>query len=506
MDSPAAAPPILPSRPSALSRALLVAAFIAYAVFLAFNMGAHASGSDSSGYLNSARLLAHGTTAMPQRIPAGLDPEKFDWFTFTPLGFRALPRQQMAPTYPIGLPLGLAGTARIIGWRLAPPLIMLVSALTAAALMILLGRAAGLPRSWSIFGALLFVASPLTTFMSVQLMSDIPATAAATATILCAWRSRTHRHWALLAGILLAIGVLIRPSNLILIAPVALCLGFDWRRWGLLGLGGLPGAVTQLIFSAAAYGNPLASGYGGDLATKFSFAIIPATLGHYLLWLPLLLTPVGLAALALPWFGRRSRFAWVLVTWIAVIFGFYISYWHTHETWWYLRFLLPAFPACLVGGLWVTHHLWTRFSPARLRTALIARNLALAAGLVIIAHSAVWHRRLHAAEIGNSDIVYPEAITWLRTHLPADAIIIHMQVSGALLYYSDFQFVRWDMLNPTRFAQITANALAAHRPIFAALFPHEVKDALETRLPGSWQQTAAVRDVTIWEWSPPPPP
>lgn len=506
MDSPAAAPTILLSRPSALSRALLLAAFIAYAVFLAFHMGAHAGGSDASGYLNSARLLAHGDTAIPQRIPAGLDPEKFDWFTFMPLGFRSLPRQQMAPTYPIGLPLGLAATASVTGWRLAPPIIMLASALAALVLMIPLGRAAGLPRSWSIFGALLFAASPLTTFMSVQLMSDIPATAAATATILCAWQSRTHRRWALLAGVSLAIGVLIRPSNLILIAPVALCLGLDWRRWLLLGLGGLPGAATQLIYSAAAYGNPLASGYGGDLATKFSFGIIPATLAHYLRWLPILFTPVGLAALALPWFGRRSRFVWVLVAWIAVIFGFYVSYWHTHETWWYLRFVLPAFPACLVGGLWVIHHLWTRFAKDSARAPLIARSIAVAAGLVVLAHSALWHGRLHAAEIGDSEVVYPETIAWLRTHLPANAIVLNVQTSGALLYYSDFQFVRWDMLNPARFSLITANAVAARRPIFAVLFPHEVKDALEVRAPGPWKEFGAVRQVIIWQWSPPPAP
>ncbi len=506
MDSPPATTTIQPSRPSALSRALLLAAFIAYTVFLARHIGANAGGSDSSGYLNSARLLAHGTTAVPQRIPAGLDPKKFDSFTFIPLGFRPLSPQQMAPTYPIGLPLGLAATASVTGWRLAPPILMIVSALAAVALMILLGRAAGLPRRWSIFGALLLGASPLTTFMSVQLMSDIPATAAATATILCAWYSRTHRRWALAAGALLAIGVLIRPSNLILIAPIALCLGLDWRRWLLLGLGGLPGALIQIIYNSAAYGNPLASGYGSALGHLFTVGVIPLTFAHYLRWLPILLTPVGIAAVALPWLGRRSLFAWVLVAWIAVIFGFYACYWHTHETWWFLRFLLPAFPACLVGGLWVIHHLWENYAKVRLRTPLVARNLTIAAAFVILAHSYPWHGRLGAASVGKSELVYPETIAWLRTHLPADAIIMNMQTSGALLYYSDFQFVRWDMLNPARFSLITANALAAHRPVFAALFPFEVKDALEARMPGPWKQIAAVRDVTIWQWSPPPAP
>ena len=506
MDSPPADTPATSQRSSALARVALLAAFIAYAAFLIGRVGAHAGGSDATGYLNSARLLAQGATATLQRIPAGLDPEGFEWFAFIPLGFSPLPEQKMVPTYPIGLPLALAGTAAVTGWQLAPPLVMVASALAAVALMIPLGRAAGLPRNWSVFGALLLGASPLTTFMSVQLMSDIPAMAAATGTIVSAWHSRTHRRWAVLAGAVFAIGVLIRPSNLILIFPVALCLGFDWRRWLLLGIGGLPGAVTQLVYSTAAYGNPLASGYGGDLATKFSFGVIPATLVHYVRWLPILLTPVGFAALTLPWLGRRDLFAWVLVAWIAVIFCFYISYWHTHETWWYLRFVLPAFPACLVGGLWVIHRLWLRIRWDRLHTPVVARSFALAASLVVLAHSSLWHGRLHAAEIGGSEIVYPKTVAWLRTHLPPEAIVLNVQTSGALFYHSDFQMVRWDMLKPAHFARITANALSTHRPIFAVLFPHEVKDALEVHAPGAWQQVGAVRQVTIWQWSAVPEP
>jgi hypothetical protein len=477
---------------------------MAYAVFLAFHVGAHAGGSDSSGYLNSARLLSHGQTATPQRIPSGLDPASLDSFTFIPLGFRPLPEARMAPTYPIGLPLALAALASVTSWELAPPLIMLASALACVALMLPLGRAAGLPRSWSIFGALILAASPLTTFMSVQLMSDIPATAAATAAILFAWHSRTRRSWALLAGVTFAVGVLIRPSNLLLLAPIALCLGIDWRRWLLFGLGGFPGAAAQLAYSARAYGNPLASGYGGDLNTKFTLGIIPPTLAHYAQWLPVLLTPVGLFIVALPWWGRRQRFTWVLIAWVVVIFGFYVSYFHTHETWWYLRFLLPAFPACLVGGLWTVHHLWTRHASPFLTRPLVARSLALAAGIVVLAHGALWHYRLNAASIGYGESIYPDTLAWARTHLPHDSIILTHQTSGALLYYTDYAFIRWDTLNAESFARVTTAAVNARHPIFAILFPHEIKPVLETHAVGRWTQFGAIRHMTIWQWAPAP--
>ena len=483
MDSPPADTPATSQRSSALARVALLAAFIAYAAFLIGRVGAHAGGSDATGYLNSARLLAQGATATLQRIPAGLDPEGFEWFAFIPLGFSPLPEQKMVPTYPIGLPLALAGTAAVTGWQLAPPLVMVASALAAVALMIPLGRAAGLPRNWSVFGALLLGASPLTTFMSVQLMSDIPAMAAATGTIVSAWHSRTHRRWAVLAGAVFAIGVLIRPSNLILIFPVALCLGFDWRRWLLLGIGGLPGAVTQLVYSTAAYGNPLASGYGGDLATKFSFGVIPATLVHYVRWLPILLTPVGFAALTLPWLGRRDLFAWVLVAWIAVIFCFYISYWHTHETWWYLRFLLPGFPAVILAGLLVGQA--CRASPPWLLIALC------------LAGQTVLTRNLHVTAIRDEERRYVLAAQWLNAHVPPGSVIIGSQLSGALHYYSQFVFVRTELLTPAGLATLSSAAAAADRPIYTALFHFEDSSNVHRRLGGNWAPVTKIADVDI---------
>jgi hypothetical protein len=338
--------------------------------------------------------------------------------------------------------------------------------------------------------------------MSLQLMSDIPATAATTAAILCAWHSRTHRGRAVLAGAVFSAAVLIRPNNLILIAPVALCLGLDLRRWLCFALGGLPGAVGHIAYATAAYGHPLASGYSNDLGTKFSIDIVPATLAHYARWLPVLLTPVGLFALALPWVGRRHRFAWVLTAWLFVTFAFYATYFHTHETWWYLRFLLPAFPAALVGGLWVIHLLWLRLAPSRLRAPLAAGSIALAATLVVLGRSAVWHQRLDATLIGEGESVYPASCAWARAHLPKETIVATLQTSGALYYHSAFDLARLDMLTPERFARITAVARTAGRPIAAVLFPNETITELETRAPGRWTQIGAVRHVSVWQWAP----
>ncbi len=503
MDSPAVAAPATPARFRAWSWALLLAALLGYAAFLSFHVGAYAGQSDSSGYLNSARLLAHGETQTPQRHPPVQNIDSFDWYSFVPLGFKVAPDQRMAPSYPIGLPLALLAVAFFTGWSLAPHIVMVAAALAAVLLMIPLGRAAGLPPRWSIFGALLLAASPLTTFMSLQLMSDVPATAAVTAAILCAWNSRGHLRWALCAGFVFSVAVLIRPNNLIFIAPVALCLGLNPRRWLLFIAGGLPGAMGQLAYSAAAYGHPLASGYGDDLVSKFSLGFVPETLAHYARWLPILLTPVGLGVLVLPWFGRHHRFTWVLIAWLGLSLAFYAVYFHTHETWWYLRFLLPAFPAALVGGLWVVHHLWSRVAGPRLRTPFASNSLALVATVVVLGQSGVWHQRLNAILIGEGESVYPAACTWARAQLPKETIVVALQTSGAFHYYTSFDLVRWDLLNPTRFALIAAAAIATGRPITAVLFPHETIDELQTRAPGQWTLVGSVRHVSFWQWAPP---
>ena len=63
-----------------------------------------------------------------------------------------------------------------------------------------LGREAGLEAGWAWLGALLLAASPLYIFMSLQVMSDVPALVWVTAAVLCAWKSRERTWLALLGG------------------------------------------------------------------------------------------------------------------------------------------------------------------------------------------------------------------------------------------------------------------------------------------------------------------
>jgi len=316
---------------------------------------------------------------------------------------------------------------------------------------------------------------------------------------LCAWKSRERAGLALLAGVALAIAVLVRPTNLLALLPMGLAMGPSLRRWLLVILGGLPGAIFQCSFNWAVYGRIFTTGYG-YINPSFSLANVPATIIHYAVWLPVLLTPVIVLALGLPALRRRpSRFATLLAVWGLIYPIFYLFYSHTHDDWWYLRFLLPAFPPLIVATLLVAQALAARFN-------FTTRSWWLApAALAVIVHGTGWARHLHALSIGHSEQVYAETAVWMQAHLPASATVAAMEASGALFYYTDFTLVRWDMITPADFPRIAAACAVTGRPLYAALFPEE-KIAFAGRLPGHWTQVGAVRHVSIWRYDSPAAP
>ena len=507
MDSPAFSGKRRTALPPLLSWIRVVSALglLLYALFLAHYMGAYAGGSDQSGYLNNARLLEQGRVITPMRVLPGLPPETLPPYTHVPLGF--IPNRGQAtltPTYPMGLPLLILAVAKLTGWGLAPGLTLGFHALLGLWLVYRLGREAGLGAGGAWWGALLLAASPLYIFTSVQVMSDMPALVWATAAVLCAWKSRERTGLALLAGVALAIAVLVRPTNLLALLPMGLAMGFSLRRWLLLILGGLPGAIFQGSFNWAVYGRIFTTGYG-YINPNFSPANAPATILYYALWLPVLLTPFIVLALGLPALARRQlRLVSLLAAWGLAYPFFYLFYSHTHDDWWYLRFLLPAFPPLIVAALLVAQALAARFKfPAR-------SWWLVPAALAVIVHGAGWSRHLHALSIGRSEGVYAETAAWLQAHLPARATVAAMEASGALFYYTDFTLVRWDMISPADFQRIAAAGTAAGRPLYAVLFPFEVEEAewgaFQKHLAGHWTQIGAVRSVGIWRYDSPPAP
>jgi hypothetical protein len=468
-----------------------------YAAVLWFHVGAYAGGADSSGYLNSARLLAQWRVSAPLRTVADLPVDAIHPSAWIPIGFRSHGRDAMAPTYPIGLPVAVAAAARVVGWTTAPGVVMMLHALAGVFLVARLARACGLPVGTAALAALLLATSPLYLFMSLGLMSDTPALVWTTAAVLAAWKSRDRPAWAGAAGLAMAAAVLVRPTNVLVLVPVALCLGVAWRSWLALIVGAVPGAALLVTYNLAAYGSAVTTGYG-DMSRQFGAVNVFPSLRNYVTWLPVLLTPVGVLAFGLPLLARRAgRTAIVLAAWASCFLVFYAVYYFTQEAWWSLRFLLPAFPPLIVGALWVG-----RASVQRWRAATRHPRAMMIAGitcaLLLMAHNGFWVRRLRALEFGRGERVYLETASWMSRHVPSNAVVLAMQVGGALFYYTEFPVVDWQT-GTGQLRRLEAHLLATNRPLYAVLFPYEVEErkALE-RIPGRWEPAGRVRDVTVW--------
>ena len=471
----------------------------AYGIVLWMHVGGYASGADQSGYLNSARLLAEGHISTPMRTVPAMPPDTMPRFTYMPLGFKVADDHTLVPTYPIGLSLMVMAIAQLTGWESAADLTMVLHALLGLALIFWLARECGLSPRTSALAALLLGTSPLYINMALTLMSDVPALVWTTAAILLAWRSREDARWAVLAGAALSLAVLTRPTNVLALAPLAVCLGVSPRRWLWLSAGGAPGAVILVGYNVAAYGTAVTTGYG-DASSLFALGNVGPSLSNYVQWLPVELTPVGLLAFGLPALLRRApRLVTVLLLWIATYFGFYTFYYHTHETWWYLRFVLPAFPPLIVGSLWVGRALHERWSSRLDLPAFLRPAPALLIVAFVLSHNAWWNQELNVLAMGRAAKRYRQAAEWTTVHLPPDAAIMAMEGSGAFRYYTDFPIVRWDLLDRDAVQRVKREAAARRFPVYAVLFSYEIeKLSFFTRTPGTWEKLVAIEDITVW--------
>jgi 4-amino-4-deoxy-L-arabinose transferase-like glycosyltransferase len=469
---------------------------LAYAAVLYARIGAVAGGSDTSGYFNEARLLAHSEIHEPVRSLPGLPAKDVHPFLYVPLGFKPAPdgTERLVPTYPPGLSLMLIPAAGAIGWRHAGDAVLLIHSLAGLALIFALGRIFGLSLPWSLAGAVALAASPLYLFMSLWAMSDVPAIAWTTAAVIAAWKSRERAAWALAAGVCAGVAFLVRPSDFLIALPMLLALGFSPKRWFLAAAGGLPSVAVLLAINHAAYGGYLECGYGA-IWSEFHSDLIGSTLLFSARWLPLVVSPIVMLAPGIVGFFRsRPGVAAVLASWAASYVGFYSPYRWTHEDWWFLRFLLPAAPALLVAGLIVMQFCFERLS-ARTSGAWVRIVFILVFGAAVAVEVKQIQPR-HAWSIGHGELKYGRIATWLNAHVPKNSAILGVQFSGAAYYFTDFIFVRSDQMDTDTAQLVRSSVQREGRPVFAVLFPFE--EGVLKRLPGKWVRFGSVDEVSIW--------
>jgi hypothetical protein len=196
------------------------------------------------------------------------------------------------------------------------------------------------------------------------------------------------------------------------------------------------------------YGSPFASGYG-DASILYSVSYFGTNLVRYADWLVKSESWLVVVAV-IPFVMRRggtkllARPARILLALFAALVCLSYLFYLPFDDWWFLRFLLPAFPVLFVFEAaaldWAVQKL-------RLPFPRIALFIIVA---MVVAYR-VWFAAGHGLmRIGADEQRYVAVGQYIERALPANAVVLSMQHSGSVRYYSGRLTFRYDLLSPTR--------------------------------------------------------
>ena len=431
------------------TRTVVGAAVLVGIVGVAF--GTHvASGADAYGYVSQAALWRQGSLHVSMPLSEQLPWPNATW-SVSPLGYRPdLIPNHIVPTYAPGLPLMMAGASFLhpsATYWVVPVLGAILTWVTYR-----LGRAYG-DHGTGVLAAFLMATSPVFFHQLVVPMSDVPAAAFWTTSILLTL-TRNTGSW-LAAGLCAAMAVLVRPNTVPLALAPLLVFALEWIgrrpverldwRLALAYLAGIvPGAAFIAVVNASLYGSPFLSGYG-QLGELYSWRYTATNVARFSRWLVQSETAVilfaGIGAIALWRRGQRQHvgLAAAVMALVTLCYVFYLPF----DNWTFLRFLLPAMPIafvlCAVGTIRSYAGL-----PIGVRTV---------AAIIIVGAAFVWRLDLArvALDFRHSEHRYVAAARYVADQFPQNAVFLTMQHSGSLRHYSGRLTVRWDGIEPEWF-------------------------------------------------------
>src|SRR5262249_31397179 len=138
--------------------------------------------------------------------------------------------------------------AVVLGWKYGPYLVSPFAAVVCLVLTFLIGIELGLKRFYAALGAVILGLSATVLFMGFQPMGDVVAMLWALTAMWAAVRARKRDIWALLAGFAVGIGFLVRPTQLLLLLPMAFALPLNRRTVLFAILGAIPPVAVFLAY------------------------------------------------------------------------------------------------------------------------------------------------------------------------------------------------------------------------------------------------------------------
>jgi hypothetical protein len=269
----------------------------------------------------------------------------------------------------------------------------------------------------------------------------------------------------------------------------------------------VPGELAVMAISTRWYGSPIASGYG-SVSGLLAIDRVTANLEHYVRWL-VETSPLGLAgliALAVParrlWKTTESRRAWLLLVFTtAAAWSVYLFY-GEFQDWWYLRFLLPAWPAMFVAAALVLSRIWARSAAGRV--------LAIAVVLTSSIHGLTIAQERWVFNLGHTERRYAAIARLVDEHTEPNAVILTSQHAGTIRYYARRETLRFDFLDPA-WLDRAVDWLAAEgrhpyvlvedweQPLLEARFPESRLAALPFPPVLTWRSKYTPGDVRLYD-------
>lgn len=419
-----------------------------------------AGGADAFGYVSQAYLWLKGDLRIDQSWA-----RPFEWphreESVRPLGYRwGEDRGAIVPTYAPGVPLIMAGFDRVFGACGPYYVTPFFGALLVAGTFVL-GRRLGGSRLTASSAALLMAGSPAFLFNLMFPMSDIVTASLWTwMLVLLSWPTMAGPT---VGGIVAGIAVLVRPNLVPLAiaggAAAALWSGAGasraWRLGRVVAFGAwiLPASLFIARLNHTLYGSAFESGYGAT-STLYAISHFGTNLMHYGAWLTRSESPLLVLAI-LPVVFRQLRPDWLtvriaipLALFVAIVLVSYLFY-LPFEEWWYLRFLLPAFPILF---------LLLAAAVERVSRVAISRPVCLAIVIILLLCGYRWsfaHAR-GLMRIGYDEQRYVAVGQYIARALPPNAILLAMQHSGTIRYYAGRPTIRYDLFTPARLPSVIA--------------------------------------------------
>ena len=159
---------------------------------------------------------------------------------------------------------------------------------------------------------------------------------------------------------------------------------------------------------------------------------------------------------------EATRVAWVGLLVFATLFAFYSLY-LVFDEWVYVRFLLPALP-----WLFVLSGAVLAWAAERLPQRGLAPLVTLAAALMNVTAGIERARAAGALDVGAGERRFVAMADFVRAS-PPDAVVLAMQHSGSLAYYTDRVVIRWDWIEPAELPGLLETLRARGRAVYAVL-------------------------------------